>query len=539
MTVQPLDLLPADWRDWSDETKRQFIDRLHAEYTRKHQPTPDPLPDSPGALAAKITGGRELQAPHLALLDTVLMRASAEGSKRIVVNIGPRYGKSRRVCRWGCAWWLQQHPDHRFVMVSYGADLVEEHSRYVRDLLERHDLGIRPRRDSRAVDEWNLEDHDGGVVAIGVSGAITGRGPHALVIDDLVKNAEEAYSKAARDKAWRAWRETLFPRLEPEASVIVVNTRWHPDDLCGRLEREEPGVWEFIRLPTLAEADDPLGRAVGEPLWPARYPLHVVLDQQRTMQRAFEAQHQQRPSIAVGGVWSEDDIRDTRISADELPPLVRKVIAVDPSASEDPTAGDEAGIVVCAVDASLRAFVLEDLSGRMDPDSWARTALLAAVEHDCDIVYESNLTPVFMRRVLKQAWAQLQRDANTLRVGGPEVLHTAVAAEGRPAYSPRDVGLLAGLPGLMPAAIPVSAKRNKLLRAEPVAQLWRQRRGHIVGRMPLLEGQMLSWRPTDSDSPDRLDAMVHGVTYLADMGTGETFATTAADVQIDIRAAIR
>lgn len=510
----------AQWRDWPPDAKRRLLARLRDEAQRRRpEPEVKPLPDSPGALAAQVTAGRELHAPHLALIDRELIRASEAGSARVVINVGPRQGKSRRLIRFGVPWWLQRHPDDMVAVVTHGAELVEEHSRFVRDLLEDYDLGIRPRRDSRAVDRWALEDHAGGMLAIGLDGSFTGRGGNLVLLDDLIKNAEQAESKRYRERTWRAWRETVYPRLEPGASVFVINTRWHEDDLSGRLEREEPGVWTFLRIPTLAEPGDLLGRRPGEPLWPARFPLEVVLEQQQVMGRAFNAQHQQRPSAPTGGVWDEETIRAARIDLADCPDLPYRLVALDPSASED-AAGDECGIVVTGRDAQGRGYVLADLSGRMDPDSWARVALLAAVEHDCDIAYESNLTPVFIRRVLTQGWAQLQRDAAVLGAGnghGEDALALLLEAEGRPEYSTRDITLLRRLPALMPALKPVRAKVGKVLRAEPVAQLFRQRRAFLVGVFPQLEGQMTSWKPTDSDSPDRLDAMVHGVVGVVDV----------------------
>src|SRR5207244_2242627 len=123
---------------------------------------------------------------------------------------------------------------------------------------------------------WELERHAGGMTAAGVGGAMTGKGAHLLVIDDPVKNAEQAQSKTVREKHWEWYRSTAYSRLEPGGAVVIVMTRWHEDDLVGRLlaEAEAEGErWEILRLPALAEEADPLGRAPGEPLWPERYPL--------------------------------------------------------------------------------------------------------------------------------------------------------------------------------------------------------------------------------------------------------------------------
>ena len=211
---------------------------------------------------------------------------------------------SRRAARWGSAWRLHQRPDDRIIMATHTAGLAEGHSRWVRDLLETHDLGIKPRQDTRSVGEWYLDGYEGGILAAGIGGTITGFGANLLVIDDAVKNAEQAASKTWQDKTWIWYTETAFDRLEPNASVVILMTRWNPNDLTGKLLQEQPDVWTVIRIPTIAEDDDPLGRAPGELLWKERYDAAAVAEQRRTLGSvAFAARHQQKPEAAKGTVW--------------------------------------------------------------------------------------------------------------------------------------------------------------------------------------------------------------------------------------------
>lgn len=476
----------------------------------------EPLPDSPGALAMRLDPSRHIQRAHHNLIDSEFMRGETGRGLRTIINIGPRYGKTTQV-RWGCLHRLAKHPDRRVIYASYAAELAEDSSRWVRDQLEAHDLGPKPRRDSRAVDRWWMDGHIGGMLAAGIGGGITGFGADDLVIDDVIKDHEQAYSKTWRKKVWTWYTQTAYDRLEPGANVWVVMTRWHPDDLTGRLLKEQPGVWTVIRLPTIAEPGDPLGRKPGELLWPERYDEEAVAEQQRTLGPfGFGARHGQDPKINHGGVWDEDILRETRVDIADLPPLRVKCVSLDPSASD--IGRDEAGITVQGLSHDGHVYILDDLSGRLDPDTWARRALVTCLLNDCDLIYEQNLTPVFMLRTLKQAWAQIERDFALLRGHLP---HDAecdcdddaliLASAERLDTVARDRTML----GPMPFLKPVRAMVGKQLRAEPVAQLFRQQRAHLAGRFPLLEEQMVGWVPGD-DSPDRLDAMVHGSTWLAD-----------------------
>lgn len=528
-TVDDLDLL----RETNPDMFRLTVEILERDKAARDSDRRDPLPDSPGALAMRLNPQRHIQRAHHNLIDREFMRGETERGKRVIINIGPRYGKTNQL-RWGCLHRLAKHPDRRIIYASYAAELAEESSKWVRDQLETHDLGTRPRRDSRAVDKWWVDGDIGGMLAAGIGGGITGFGADDLVIDDVIKDHEQAYSSTWRKKVWTWYTQTAYDRLEPGANVWIVMTRWHPDDLTGRLLKEQPGEWTVIRIPTIAEAADPLGRKPGELLWPERYDDAAVTKQRATLGSfGFGARHQQQPKLNTGGVFDEDILRVTRVADEDVPTLITRCVALDPSASD--IGRDEAGITVQGLGTDGHAYVVEDLSGRLDPDLWARRALTACLRHDCDLVYESNLTPVFIRRTLKSAWDQLVRDFLALRRHrdhGPTLTDDEVldaSAEGLDGLLHRP-----GL-GAMPSMVPVRAMVGKQLRAEPVAQVFRQQRAHIVGTWPALEDQMVNWRPGD-DSPDRLDAMVHGVTWLVDASAhGETRVTSPSSVRLPAR----
>jgi predicted phage terminase large subunit-like protein len=250
-------------------------------------------------------------APHLAAIDDLLVDA-ARGGQRIAISVPPRHGKSELVSRYFPAWYVGSYPDRRVILAGYEADFAAGWGGKARDLLEMHAdvFGVRVRADSAARHRWEIAGHDGGMLTAGVGGPLTGRGADVLIIDDPIKNAEEAHSQTYRDRAWDWYRSVAYTRLEPNASVIIIATRWHEDDLIGRLLAAELDAWRVLSLPALAEEDDPLGRLPGDPLWPARYPAEA-LDGTRRVVGAYwwSAQYQQRPSPAGGGVFKREWFR--------------------------------------------------------------------------------------------------------------------------------------------------------------------------------------------------------------------------------------
>lgn len=233
-------------------------------------------------MAARHSRGAYKIPPHIALIANTLVEASIVGGMRILITLPPRHGKSELCSHRFPVWYLDRFPDRRIILASYAADYASEWGRKVRNTMEEHSDTLRTRLapDSKAANRWNTTQH-GGMFTAGIGGPATGRGANILLIDDPVKNWEEAYSATARQRAWDWWLSTAYTRLEPNASVVAIQTRWHEDDWAGRiLEEQAKGKgddWIHIRLPALAEANDPLGRAEGEALWPARYTREDLL----------------------------------------------------------------------------------------------------------------------------------------------------------------------------------------------------------------------------------------------------------------------
>lgn len=268
---------------------------------------------SPGATAARLSsaGERWTMAPHLRLISDEVTRACVRGGGRLVVAAPPRHGKTELLSHWLPVWYLALYPSRRVILASYADELATRNARLVRNTLLRNSqdpnalMGTALSDDSRAADRWHTRE-GGGLLAAGVGGGITGWGAHLLVVDDPFRGAEDAASEAYRERAWRWWQQDARTRLEPGGTVVVVATRWHEDDLTGRLlsEQKRGGErWTEITLRALAEGDDPLGRKPGEPLWPARFPLQA-LDSIRSGvgSYAWNALYQQRPTPAEGAL---------------------------------------------------------------------------------------------------------------------------------------------------------------------------------------------------------------------------------------------
>jgi predicted phage terminase large subunit-like protein len=210
---------------------------------------------------------------------------------------------------------------------------------------------------------WDIEGTGGGVKSIGVGGAMTGRGFHGIIVDDPIKNDMEARSPVFRERTWRWFNSTAYTRLEPDGWCIVIMTRWHDDDIVGRLlrEQEEQGVntWEVVNLPAIATASNTNPyewREEGEPLWGERFSIGDLRRIEKQIGAyQFTALYQQRPVPEGDGDLNHTDLRMIRREA--LPPMVRLCRYWDLAFSEKAAADSIAG-VLCGIDAQNNFYIL-------------------------------------------------------------------------------------------------------------------------------------------------------------------------------------
>ena len=263
---------------------------------------------TPAGLARLLSDGRWRPARHLDALSLKLIDLAARKTRRLIVSMPPRHGKSELVSHWFPVWYLDTFPDHEVMFSAYGADFAAEWGMKVRDSIAQGKgiLGVELGKKQR---ENRFFTTEGGVMGTsGVCGEMTGKGAHLLIIDDPIKNNEEADSKVYRDKVWNWWQSTALTRLAPNGVVVLVMTRWHEDDLAGRLlaqSRQGEGErWEELRFPALAEDEDPLGRQFEQPLWPERFDAAYWADRKAvTHPRWWNALYQQRPSAEEGEIF--------------------------------------------------------------------------------------------------------------------------------------------------------------------------------------------------------------------------------------------
>lgn len=260
-----------------------------------------------------------MPARHHRLMIAELEGVAAGRCDRLMLLMPPGSAKSTYASLLFPPWFLSREMG-QVIAVSHTAGLAEGFGRGVRGLVEEHGvrLGMRLSRLDRAAGRFSMVGLAGGVAgrgrrggyfSVGVQGAITGRRADLVLIDDPVRGQAEADSALMRERLWDWYRSDLVTRLRPGGRVVLVMTRWHPDDLGGRLLAADGG-WRVVRLPALAEHGDPLGRAPGEALWP-EWEGQAALERKRlTMgDRNFAALFQQSPRVAGGRLFEVGRLR--------------------------------------------------------------------------------------------------------------------------------------------------------------------------------------------------------------------------------------
>jgi len=232
--------------------------------------------------------------------------------KRLMIFMPPRHGKSQTVTETFPSWYLGRNPDKRIIEVSYSIHFAEKFGRLNRRKIEdfgKPIFGIELSSDQASKTNWTLTGRVGGMISTGIGGSVTGEGSDLMIIDDPIKNRQEAESATYRRKLWEEWQDTLLTRLHPNAAVIFIMTRWREDDLAGMIlqQAEQAGEhWEILRLPCIAEegTSDVLGRRPGQALWPEHgYDEAWAAKKKATSPaRTWNALYQQNPIPAEGNI---------------------------------------------------------------------------------------------------------------------------------------------------------------------------------------------------------------------------------------------
>lgn len=252
---------------------------------------------------------------------------------KLAISAPPRHGKSFLVSEHAPGWILSRHPEWRVGLASYEHDFAADWGKKLKEHLKEKgsDFGIEVSKASQANANWDLAGHRGGMNTTGAGGPFTGRGFHWIVIDDPIKNSEEALSEVKRESDWKWWLTTARTRREPiyhidqhgvrrptPGRIVGMATRWHEDDLRGRWEQQEAGEWCFVNLPALADASlsggvDPLGRADGAALCPQRFPRQTLEMLRTTDEQWFQAMYQGFPFLEGGGIFAKPFLYHKRV----------------------------------------------------------------------------------------------------------------------------------------------------------------------------------------------------------------------------------
>lgn len=467
----------------------------------------------PAALAAHLDP-RYVRRTHTDLIAAEIAALGARAFDRLAVNTPPQVGKTTTAVEWGAFWWLCLHPGDRIVIGSYGDSLAVRRGKAIRRLvsLYGHRFDLRIATGSASMKDWELTS-GGGVRSVGVGSGVTGHAANLIIVDDPIKNRAEAESPDRRQKIHDWYSADILSRQSPGCPVLLIMTPWHPDDLRARVIGDEGrldqgGRWATLVLPALAREADPLGRAPGEPLPHPKLPVDTAVllhhwEQIRagSMPRDWAALWDCDPQPVEGALLPWDVLRQRRCwseTSDSYPcaqPGLIVAVAVDPSGG----GRDTAGVIGGYLGTDQRLYLTHDRSGVMPSDGWARAACELAADTGADrFVVERNFGGDMAALVLRTAWEALRRE------------------------DPGRFGMM------IPRIVEVTARRGKLLRAEPIAQQWIEDRIRLARPLPEMENEWATWRP-GLDSPGRIDASVHLAYQLLPMpSSGEPSALGAA-----------
>jgi len=370
-------------------------------------------------------------AAHHRLLLRELATLCDGTTDRLLVHMPPGSAKSTFASTLFPAWWFAQHPGSSIITASHTASLAEHFGRRVRDLIVTQEdaLGYTLIKGDRAASHWRVSN-GGEYFAAGTRGSIIGRRADLVIVDDPIGNQAQADRATDRERLWDWYRSDLSTRLKPRGRVLIVMTRWHEDDLAGRLATHVDDGWRILKLPALAEENDPLNRALGEPLWPEWEDLPALMRKRMLVgERTWSASYQQAPRQLEGGLFKTASVT----VLDDAP--------------------DTGGTTVRGWD--LAATIADD---KNNPD-WTVGVKLRAHSPGQFIVLDVVRIRGSARNVEQTVLGAATRDGTSVHIGIPE--DPGQAGKGQVAHY---TGLLAGY-----HVVATRETGSKVLRAQPLS----------------------------------------------------------------------
>lgn len=364
-----------------------------------------------------------VRTPMIDVISRSLETAITRPNRNLLISAPPQSGKSVQCTTWAVIRALQHDPDNRIILATYSDNLAAEHNFRTREMIREHGtgavdsvtgdpvedkLGLSLDASSHRVGRWRINEGRGGVAAVGTGSGTTGRSADLLIIDDPHADAASADSPAQRRKIIEWYQSVALTRLSPGASVILIATRWSPNDLSGHIIASEQEMdlqdrtWRIMNFPAVAHAGipDTLGRDPGTPLQSARGRTMEDFDRIRRSvgERTWFALYQGAPSPPEGGLFHREWFDRHRVSHAPARPLAT-VVGIDPA---DTGQGDEAGVVAASLTGDGTIVFTHDRSGMFTSDKWASEAVRLAEEIGAsEIVFEAYAAPETYRRVLQ------------------------------------------------------------------------------------------------------------------------------------------
>jgi hypothetical protein len=523
------DTLAALSKDWAPESRAAMLDYLKAAQARE-------------LIRKRYSNVAELAAalnPNFVVTDAIdlvarkIEIALTKPRRNLAISAPPQEMKSTLAAIHTPLRAWQLNPNTKIILCTFAESLALDHSRACRELVRRHGTGVIDPTTGVAVDDklgfalnptnskvdsWKINHGRGGLVAVGLHGTVIGRSADLLIIDDPYKDMVEADSPAGREKVNSWMRSVARTRLSPSASIILIQSRWHPDDLLGEIIASEKRVapefrnWHHVNIPAIAEEGipDSLGRKPGVALTSAlgRTKAEYEATRRDVGERVWYAMYQGSPRNPAGGLFARDWFR-THFEVPSEP--VAAIVGIDPA---DTGKGDETGIVGGYLLPDGRICLAEDWSGKYTSEQWGRRAIeLALTMNAREIAMEAYTAATTYEQVLKRAWKVIHHEA----VGRFES-HLPLDELQRRALSPT-----------MPFTI---FKWRGRAKADAVARSALLRQALETGTtktaphtMAIFESQAADWQ-SGQHQPDRVAAGVICHDRLVGLGSGQIIAAS-------------
>lgn len=333
-------------------------------------------------MVAKVTGEEFKSGKHIRMLCDKLEKVESGEIKRLMVSMPPRHAKTTTITKYFPSWFIGKNPSKEVVLVAYGANIAYDYSSTNRGTIREYGkdiFNIELSKDRHSVSHWEIKGNTASVSATGVGGPLTGRGAALSIIDDPIKNTEEANSASHKKLIHDWYKQVLRTRSTPDGAIIIVMTRWCEDDLIGRLlhdaETGEGEQWEYITLPAVIEEEcqsevDILGRQVGDVLWEEMF-TNVALEATKLAVGiyAWQSMYQQSPVPFKDIIFRESWLKfyedgDVVYNTDlkqyffQGEPIIKRIAALDPATGDVKYKDEENYSVIILADITISKKIL-------------------------------------------------------------------------------------------------------------------------------------------------------------------------------------